>query len=606
MGRDTCVQGFSVASNLADSSWDRSFAAVRRCRDDILVLSDERELMDGWRELDEPDLVDFGGEGCDSGQLESDFGDQACESGNEMSGFGNQAGDSDRERHEIGSKRSGFGNPGCESGDQGCVFGEGTDDMVNPLPPWRRCEWDAKSRRWMDDTGEPVETRRFLGGWSVLQMLGVHGCRCIDEAIVAGLALDNPVLLIGAPGSAKTAMTQRIAQDLGMRYWAYDASKAMFEDIVGFPDPASLAQGKVVYVPTPLSLVDKEFILVDEVSRANPGLQNKWLEIIRAHQVMGMELSSLRTVFGAMNPAGLAGTVPLDEALAGRFTFHINVPEAQHMSNEDRRTVMEAPDGVDAAYECEGSRLHFIVEDVRDQFKHVFQVHGARISEYLNALSVYMASKEWPLDGRRLGMMHRGLVALLAARRVIRGQDVAPGELGSRELPRLVLDGGHRFAMAALRGKPRSVAPSDFCDAVISMMNGAEAGDRDAMSQMVTKILQAIDSPRDAEITIKAGAALFMLLSSQAVIERLPLESRQRVIIEWADMMNIQTDNIDDFLQDSRRMEVPASIHPDRVDGFLRLSFSITHAICASSLPNIEFESVVAKMGETIVNGGAE
>ncbi|HOD00346.1 MAG TPA: hypothetical protein PKH54_10395, partial [Myxococcota bacterium] len=251
-----------------------------------------------------------------------------------------------------------------------------------------------------------------------------------------------------------------------------------------------------------------------------------------------------------------------------------------------------------------------------------YQVHGARISEYLNALSVYMASKEWPLDGRRLGMMHRGLVALLAARRVIRGQDVAPGELGStirdmlgfllpfaatgRELPRLVLDGGHRFAMAALRGKPRSVAPSDFCDAVISMMNGAEAGDRDAMSQMVTKILQAIDSPRDAEITIKAGAALFMLLSSQAVIERLPLESRQRVIIEWADMMNIQTDNIDDFLQDSRRMEVPASIHPDRVDGFLRLSFSITHAICASSLPNIEFESVVAKMGETIVNGGAE
>ncbi len=496
------------------------------------------------------------------------------------------------------------------------------NDVADPRAPWERFAWDASLQRWLDSDGNTVDARRFLGGWSVLQMLGVHGCRCIDEAIVAGLAIDSPVLLIGAPGSAKTAMTQRIATDLGMRYWAYDASKAMFEDIVGFPDPASLARGKVVYVPTPLSLVDKEFILIDEVSRANPGLQNKWLEIIRAHQVMGMELPSLRIVFGAMNPAGLAGTVPLDEALAGRFTFHISVPEAQHMSDEERRTVMEAPDGIDAAYVCEGSRLRFIIDAVRADIGRVAELHGVGISKYLNALSVYMGSKDWPLDGRRLGMMRRGLIALLAARRVIRGQDVSNDDLGpvirdglgfllpfaatGRDLPRLLLDGGHQYSMAALRGKRRSLAASDVYDAVLALMNGDSAVDKDGLSQMVTRLLQAIDNPRNAGITIKAAAALFMLMSSPGGLEKLPLESRQRVMIQWTDMMDINTDDIDEYLQESRGIEVPSNIPIDQVDGFLRLSFSTKAAICATRMPNVEFESVVEKMAEIIVAGGAE
>jgi MoxR-like ATPase len=65
----------------------------------------------------------------------------------------------------------------------------------------------------------------------------------------------------------------------------YDASKALFEDMIGFPDPSSIASGEIKYVPTKLSLWDKEFILVDEISRARAEMQNKWLEVIRGRNL---------------------------------------------------------------------------------------------------------------------------------------------------------------------------------------------------------------------------------------------------------------------------------------------------------------------------------
>ena len=105
-----------------------------------------------------------------------------------------------------------------------------------------------------------------------LEALGIYGFADLQDAILAGLALGDPMLFIGGPGSAKTSLAGLLADAMGLRFWAYDAGKAMFEDVVGFPDPRSMQDGRVGYLQTPLPLWGKEFVLIDELSRASAGM----------------------------------------------------------------------------------------------------------------------------------------------------------------------------------------------------------------------------------------------------------------------------------------------------------------------------------------------
>ena len=70
---------------------------------------------------------------------------------------------------------------------------------------------------------------------TILTELGIFGWKEADEnLLLASLLTGDPLLLIGNHGCAKTHVANKIAQALGRRFLAYDASKAMFEDILGF------------------------------------------------------------------------------------------------------------------------------------------------------------------------------------------------------------------------------------------------------------------------------------------------------------------------------------------------------------------------------------
>ena len=91
----------------------------------------------------------------------------------------------------------------------------------------------------------------------ILEGLGIYGWPEGDEnLLLASLLTGDPLLLIGRHGSAKTALAVRIAQALGRRFVAYDASKAMFEDVLGYPNLEQLKRGKVAYIPGPLTVWD--------------------------------------------------------------------------------------------------------------------------------------------------------------------------------------------------------------------------------------------------------------------------------------------------------------------------------------------------------------
>ncbi|MBI5489816.1 MAG: MoxR family ATPase [Deltaproteobacteria bacterium] len=311
------------------------------------------------------------------------------------------------------------------------------DELEIPVPG------DEQARRTRPP--RPVELRPDRRGRKheapgLLRDLGFFGLEQIEVSILAGLVTGDPVLLVGAHGAAKTALVRSLATQLELRFWAYDSSKALFEDVIGFPNPKSLAEGAVDYVATPLSVWDKEFVLLDEISRASPAMQNKWLELVRSRRMMGREVPALRYIFAAMNPPEYLGANPLDEALAGRFAFVIPVPDVMTMNDADLAAIVETAMPDDAPLcptlhrvnpaqhgddERAGSRrrskrtVASLLAAARAMLPAVAGKHGAFATRYTCAVAGELLGKKLRPDGRRLGMLRRNLLAVLAVERTM-------------------------------------------------------------------------------------------------------------------------------------------------------------------------------------------
>jgi len=272
---------------------------------------------------------------------------------------------------------------------------------------------------------------------SLLTQLGIYGWKPEDENLVlSSLLTGDPLLMIGAHGAAKTHIAYKTAQALDKRFIAYDASKALFEDVLGFPNVESLKNGRVEYVPSAVTVWDKQFILIDEINRAVPELQAKWLEIIRSRKIMGFP-TEVKWVWAAMNPSTDSrynGTQIMDAALIGRFAIFIYPPEALDMEEVDRIRVVEHINGDDAPSLNEwvqGAKSRTVSSAQTGETGHCLaQVltraagHFVRLREQFASLGMFLSRfsmlvmKETDgkvkLDGRRLGFMYRNLLACRA------------------------------------------------------------------------------------------------------------------------------------------------------------------------------------------------
>ncbi len=466
---------------------------------------------------------------------------------------------------------------------------------------------------------KPSEAKADLRLGGVLRALGVFGCAPIEDAILAGLALGEPVLLIGSPGCAKTRVAERLAAGLRMCFWAYDAGKALFEDVVGFPDPSSLAEGEVRYVPTRLSLWGKQFILVDEISRANPAMQNKWLEVVRSRRLMGMDLPDLKVIVAAMNPPGLPGTMALDDALAGRFTFHVTVPDAHQMDAADRRSVIEAAD--DAADASHLPDLRPLVTSIRTAMAAVDSENGGMVTQYVECLAEYFTGKDQSLDGRRLGMLRRAYLSLLAVHRAL---GVSPTDLSARlslfrhgldctlpfaalgrDIGRVLVDGAHEFASATLRGQTRMLPPHDVLRASRELASKVPTPvDPDQASLLVTRIFQVLDHPRGIDGATRAGAALLTLACSRVAMERLLPDTRFRVLAGYRDLLDLEATDVLSYQCEARLIAFEEVLEPSLCEAALRIAFSLTSRLERGIRNSPEFDDVARLLVKEFRQGG--
>ena len=84
----------------------------------------------------------------------------------------------------------------------------------------------------------------------LLASLGLYGLDHLDAIVLAALASEAPLLLIGPHGSAKSALLNRAAAALGLDHRHYNASLLSFDDLLGFPVPNDARDG-LQYLRTP-------------------------------------------------------------------------------------------------------------------------------------------------------------------------------------------------------------------------------------------------------------------------------------------------------------------------------------------------------------------
>ena len=122
--------------------------------------------------------------------------------------------------------------------------------------------------------------------------LGLYGLGGIAPVLVAALATEEPLLLIGSHGTAKSLLLTRVAVALGLEFRHYNASLLNFDDLVGFPLPGK--DGCLEYIKTPAAVWGAGAVIFDEISRCRPDIQNKLFPIIHERRVQGISLEGLR------------------------------------------------------------------------------------------------------------------------------------------------------------------------------------------------------------------------------------------------------------------------------------------------------------------------
>ena len=259
----------------------------------------------------------------------------------------------------------------------------------------------------------------------ITEPLGLYGWSELEPVLLAALASEEPLLLVGPHGCAKSFVLERLAESLGLVFRSYNASLLNYDDLVGIPMPDEARTG-LRYIATPESIWDAEVVFVDEINRTRPDLQNKLFPIVHDRRVQGRRLERLRYRWAAMNPPpdedaedsapDYLGAEPLDPALADRFPFIATVPDWQDLSDGDRRAVLddqfrgrhEFPVPVDA-----------LIAETKAAYESVRKSLTGPSASYVLALIPLLRGAGLDASTRRATMLQRGLLAVHAARIVL-------------------------------------------------------------------------------------------------------------------------------------------------------------------------------------------
>ena len=260
----------------------------------------------------------------------------------------------------------------------------------------------------------------------ITEPLGLYGWKKAEPVLLAALLSEEPLLLVGAHGCAKSFVLERLAEALGMEFRSYNASLINYDDLVGVPLPDA-TRTKLEYLSSPESIWDAEVVFIDEISRTRPELQNKLFPIIYDRRVQGRPLSRLVYRWAAMNPpptdeeldegdALYFGSERLDAALADRFPYVMSVPDWDDLSPADQKKVLS--DQFAGRHEFPVA-IRELVAEARRRYEELVPELTPRLTPYVVALVTKLHAAKYDVSTRRATMLMRCVIAVHAAREVL-------------------------------------------------------------------------------------------------------------------------------------------------------------------------------------------
>ncbi|MBI2483135.1 AAA family ATPase [Candidatus Uhrbacteria bacterium] len=267
---------------------------------------------------------------------------------------------------------------------------------------------------------------------SLLRELGIVGYDSIEPVLVAALATELPLLLIGPHGTAKSLLLNWLAQALQLVHRHYNAAMINFDDLIGFPFPNG-AHTSLEYIPTRGSIWGAQSVFIDEISRTRMDMQNRLFPIVHEKVIQGIPLPDLRYRWAAMNPPmreddatetalwQYEGSQPLDVALADRFPFVVTLPNFRGFPATDQLAVIrglpeqESPNS--------GARLRQRITAATAALRTIAASISAQVGAYVHALFPFLDKMQRPISPRRGRMLHDIICATIAADMASGGRD---------------------------------------------------------------------------------------------------------------------------------------------------------------------------------------
>ncbi|MBQ8036560.1 MAG: AAA family ATPase [Proteobacteria bacterium] len=260
----------------------------------------------------------------------------------------------------------------------------------------------------------------------ITEPLGLYGWKKYEPVLLAALLSEEPLLLVGAHGCAKSFVLERLAESLNMAFRAYNASLINYDDLVGVPLPDT-TRTRLEYLSSPESIWNAEVVFIDEISRTRPELQNKLFPIIHEKRVQGRDLPQLVYRWAAMNPpptdeeldegdALYLGSEPLDVALADRFPFIISVPDWDDLSAIEQKNVLE--DQFAGRHEFPIA-IRELIAEARERYAALVPELTPQLSKFVITLIPKLRSSHYDVSTRRATMLLRCAIAIHASREVI-------------------------------------------------------------------------------------------------------------------------------------------------------------------------------------------
>jgi MoxR-like ATPase len=230
-----------------------------------------------------------------------------------------------------------------------------------------------------------------------------------EEALVITLALltGEHVVLIGEPGTAKSAMARRSADLLDVKFFKYLLTKFTEpSELFGPLDIRALRQGSYRRITTG-KLPEAEIAFLDEIFNANSAVLNSILSIMQ-ERVLYDGYTEIKVPLWTL--VGASNRVPEEpelEALYDRFLFRQNVKPLDEEAWESL---------IDAAWKLEMGNVErppkvMGMEDLRMLNSLLFKVDLTPVKSKLLRLFMIMNEKELHISDRRKGKIMKAVAA---------------------------------------------------------------------------------------------------------------------------------------------------------------------------------------------------